>query len=98
MTKDFNMEEESMDCRQYFNEIIKDKQSQILEIGPLNRPLADKSIFPNTTYCDIRTTEQIKSLYTSSEYLETTGIRVPVETIVDLSNELVMMIANNSIP
>ena len=73
-----------MDYRQMFHDLISDKHSRILEIGPLNRPLVDKSIYPNAIYCDIRTTEQIKELYSGSDYLETTTITVPIDEIVDV--------------
>lgn len=74
-----------MDDREAFvKSIIKDKNSRILEIGPLNRPITTKSEFPNCFYCDIRSTEEIKALYTGNNYLETTGITIDVNTIIDI--------------
>jgi len=73
-----------MNYREHFHNLISNKNARILEIGPLNKPLVSKTIYPNTLYCDIRSTSQVKELYTSSEYLETTGLSVPVEQIVDI--------------
>jgi len=50
-------------------ELITDKNSRILELGPLNRPSITKKEFPNCFYCDIRSTQQVKDLYTSNDYL-----------------------------
>ncbi|WP_291122665.1 methyltransferase domain-containing protein [Flavobacterium sp. UBA6046] len=74
-----------MDERELFvRGIILDPTKRILEIGPLNRPTVTKVDFPNCFYCDIRNTGQVKALYTGNEYLETTGIHVDVNTIVDI--------------
>lgn len=74
-----------MDTREMFvQRRIKDKGSRILEIGPLNRPIAKKNEFMNTHYCDIRSTEQVKALYAGNEYLQKTGIQIDVNTIVDI--------------
>jgi SAM-dependent methyltransferase len=73
-----------MSYRQYINAIEIDRNARILEVGPLNRPIIDKARFPNAVYCDIRTTEEIKALYTSNDYLSTTSLTVPIEEIVDI--------------
>ncbi|MBP1965208.1 methyltransferase domain-containing protein [Paenibacillus aceris] len=63
---------------------IIDKNSRILEIGPLNRPLITREEFPNSFYADIRSTEDIKKLYTSNDYLKLTGIYIDPNTIIDI--------------
>lgn len=73
-----------MDLRTSFHMHINDKNARILEIGPLNRPLVDKLLYPNAFYCDIRDTMQIKTLYKSNEYLNTTKTSVPIDDIVDI--------------
>jgi len=74
-----------MDEREIFvRNVIKDRRALILEIGPLNRPIVKKAEFPNCFYSDIRSTEQVKMLYSGNDYLETTGIHVDVDTIVDI--------------
>ena len=66
------------------NEIIQDKNARILEIGPLNYPVIQKEAFSNCRYCDIRSTEEVKNLYSGNEYLQTTGIQVDIDTIVEI--------------
>ena len=74
-----------MDPRRYFFELlISENSKRILELGPLNRPIADKRKYPNTFYCDIRSTEEVKKLYSGNDYLEATGITVNPETIVPI--------------
>lgn len=74
-----------MDPRIYFfQSLIADRSKRILELGPLNRPIADKTIYPNTFYCDIRSTEDVRKLYSGNDYLEATGIMVDPETIVPI--------------
>lgn len=74
-----------MDPRiQFFQSLVKDKTKRILELGPLNRPIADKRIYPDTFYCDIRSTEDVRKLYSGNDYLEATGIRVDPETIIPI--------------
>ncbi|GEM_PF-1480003 len=63
---------------------VGDRNARILEIGPLNRPIFTKDQYPNCFYCDIRTTEAIKALYSGNAYLETTGISIAIDTIVDI--------------
>ena len=72
-----------MDPRIYFfQKQVKGRSGRILELGPLNRPIADKSIYPNTFYCDVRSTEDVRKLYSGNDYLEATGIMVDPNTIV----------------
>ena len=74
-----------MDERTYIRDcIIIEKDKRILELGPLNRPIISKDEYPNCFYVDIRDTEEIKKLYSGNEYLETTGIEVDTDTIVDI--------------
>ena len=74
-----------MDPRKYFFQtLISDSSKRILEIGPLNRPIADKRNYPNTFYCDIRSTEEVRKLYSGNAYLEATGITVNPETIIPI--------------
>lgn len=74
-----------MDPRIYFfQKLVEDRSKRILELGPLNRPIADKSIYPNVFYCDVRSTEDVRKLYSGNDYLEATGIMVNPETIVPI--------------
>lgn len=74
-----------MDPRIYFFEnLIEDKSKRILELGPLNRPIANKNVYPNTFYCDVRSTEEVRELYSGNDYLEATGLMVDPETIVPI--------------
>ena len=74
-----------MDPRiEFFQSLIHDRSKRILELGPLNRPIADKSTYPNTFYCDIRSTEEVKTLYSGNDYLAATGIMVNTEEIVPI--------------
>jgi len=73
-----------MSYRQYFNAIEADKNAKILEIGPLHRPIIRKSEYLNAIYCDIRSTDEIKSLYSGNDYLDTTELSVQVDKIVDI--------------
>lgn len=66
----------------FFQNLIKDKSKRILELGPLNRPIADKNIYPNTFYCDICSTEEIRKLYSGNDYLKATGILIDPESII----------------
>ena len=71
------------DC---FHELIQDKSMRILELGPLDRPIAEKTIYPNTIYCDIRSTEEVQALYSGNDYLAATGIKIDIETIVPIDH------------
>lgn len=74
-----------MDSRIYFfQKLVNDRSKRILELGPLNRPIADKSIYPNAFYCDVRSTEDVRKLYSGNDYLEATGIMVDPATIVPI--------------
>lgn len=41
---------------EFFRPYIADQNARILELGPLNYPVAMKEVFPNTFYADIRST------------------------------------------
>lgn len=74
-----------MNYREYIkNNVIKDHNKRILEVGPLNRPVICKNEYKNVYYTDIRSTDEIKALYTGNEYLKTTGINVDVSTIENI--------------
>ena len=73
-----------MDFRKYIREVLINKDARILEIGPLNRPIITKAEYTNVFYADIRSTEEIKKLYSGNDYLTTTGIHVDTTTIVDI--------------
>jgi len=70
--------------RDYIRENVIKKTDRILEFGPLTRPLVSKKEYPNTFFADVRSTEDIKKLYTSNDYLKSTGIVVDVDSIVDV--------------
>mgnify|MGYP005805236423 CR=1 FL=1 len=69
---------------QFISQIVQRKESRILEIGPLNRPIVTKNKYPNAFYCDIRSTDEVKALYSGNDYLEATGIQIDVTEIVDI--------------
>lgn len=73
-----------MDFREHIRNNILSENDRILEFGPLNRPTAAKDKFPNVKFADIRSTEDIKKLYTSNDYLKATGVTVDTDTIVDI--------------
>lgn len=74
-----------MDPRIYFfQQLVNDRSKRILELGPLNRPIADKGIYPNAFYCDVRSTEDVRKLYSGNDYLEATGIMIDPKTIVPI--------------
>lgn len=68
----------------FFQNLIEDQTKRILELGPLNRPIADKEFYHNAYYCDVRSTEEVRKLYSGNDYLEATGIMVNPETIVPI--------------
>lgn len=68
--------------KDFFQSLILDSSKRILELGPLNGPIADKQIYPNTFYCDIRSTEEIRRLYSGNDYLKATGILIDPESII----------------
>ena len=73
-----------MDFREYIRTKLLKKKDRILEFGPLNWPIVTKERFSNAFYSDIRNSDDIKKLYTSNEYLESTGISINIDTIVDI--------------
>lgn len=75
---------EWMDFREYARTKVIKKSDRILEFGPLNWPMVKKEDYPNTYYADIRNSDEIKKLYTGNEYLESTGIHIDIDTIVDI--------------
>ena len=74
-----------MDRREIFvDKHIQSVQSRILEIGPLNRPLAPRAKYPHAYTADIRSTQEVWDLYSGNDYLKATGISVDRDTIVDI--------------
>lgn len=73
-----------MDFREYVRTKVIEKTDRILEFGPLNRPTVKRPDYPNVYYTDIRNSDEIKKLYTGNDYLESTGINVDLDTIVDI--------------
>lgn len=73
-----------MDFREYARTKVIKKSDRILEFGPLNWPMVKKSDYPNTYYADIRGSNDIKKLYAGNDYLESTGIHIDIDTIVDI--------------
>lgn len=73
-----------MDFREYIRTKLLKKSDRILEFGPLIRPLVTKKDYPNIFFADIRSTEDIKRLYTSNDYLEATGITVDINSVVGI--------------
>lgn len=73
-----------MNFRDYIRNKIVKKNSRVLEFGPLNWPIVTKDKFPNAYYSDIRNSDDIKKLYTSNDYLESTGISIDINSIVDI--------------
>ena len=70
--------------RDYIRDEILDPGEHILEFGPLNGPIVTKERFKYSFYADIRSTEEIKKLYTGNDYLESTGITINTEDIVPI--------------
>ena len=73
-----------MDFREYARTRSIKKNDRVLEFGPLNWPMVKKSDYPNAFYADIRNSDDIKKLYTGNVYLESTGIRIDIDSIVDI--------------
>jgi hypothetical protein len=73
-----------LDFRKYIRDKIINPNDRILEFGPLNRPIVTKDQYKNAYYSDIRNSDEIKKLYTSNDYLKSTGIDVDLDTIVDI--------------
>lgn len=73
-----------MDFRDYLRTKIIKNKDRILEFGPLVRPLFTKQQNPKIFFADVKSTDDIKKLYTSNDYLKSTGIIVDVDSIVDI--------------
>ncbi len=73
-----------MSHRDYIKNKLLKTEDHILEFGPLNGPIATKDRFKKARYADIRSTDDIKKLYTANTYLESTGIKINTEDIVDI--------------
>lgn len=73
-----------------FREYLKQKfqDEEIIEFGPLNRPLFNKKENKKISYADIRSTEEIKKLYRDNDYLKKTGISVDIDSIVDIDYKI----------
>lgn len=73
-----------MDFRKYIKKKYLKPSDRILEFGPLIRPTATKDTHPGIRFADVRSTEDIKKLYTSNEYLNSTGLTVDINEVVDI--------------
>ena len=73
-----------MDFRKYVKKKYLKSTDRILEFGPLIRPTATKKTHPGIQFADVRSTEDIKKLYTSNEYLKSTGLTVDINSVVDI--------------
>lgn len=80
----FDISEHIKDVRQEARNYINNKRARILEIGPLNRSLLERSEYQNYFFCDIRSTDEIKKFYKGNNYLKKTGINVDIETIINI--------------
>lgn len=76
-----------MDFRDYIKK--KYKNEEILEFGPLTRPLFSKEENQNVYYADIRSTDEIKKLYSGNDYLKKTGITVKIDEIVNVDYKII---------
>lgn len=75
-----------MDFRQYLKDELLKPKDRILEFGPLTRPTVYKNTHPNIKYADVRSTEDIKKLYTANDYLKSTGLSVDLDSIVEIDH------------
>lgn len=73
-----------MDFRKHIITDLLKKNDRVIEFGPLDRPIANKKDFKNVYYADIRDTNGVKDLYSSNEYLKSTGVKLDIDTIVDI--------------
>jgi SAM-dependent methyltransferase len=78
------IDDKYVNIREEMANYIKDSNSRILEIGPLNRSLLDKNKYKNYFFADIRSTEEIRELYSENKYLKKTGINVDQSTIIEI--------------
>lgn len=76
--------EENIDVREIARQSVINKESRILELGPLNRCLLDRNTYKNYFFADIRSTEDIKKLYSGNEYLEKTDLKVDIDSILKI--------------
>lgn len=73
-----------MNFREYVKDNLLKKDDRILEFGPLIRPLVSKEQYPNVVFADVRSTDEIKKLYTSNNYLEATGLNVDISQVAEI--------------
>lgn len=73
-----------MDFRDYIRTKLLKKNDRILEFGPLIRPIVSKKEYPNIFFADVRSTAEIKDLYTSNDYLEATGLDVDINEVAEI--------------
>lgn len=73
-----------MDFREYIRTNLLKKNDRILEFGPLIRPFVSKKDFPNTFFADVKSTEEVKKLYTSNDYLKATGVTVDIDSVAEI--------------
>lgn len=73
-----------MDFRKYIIRKYLKKDDRILEFGPLIRPLVSKKDYPNIFFADVKSTEDVKKLYTGNDYLKATGLNVDVNAIAPI--------------
>lgn len=73
-----------MDFRDYIRKKYLKPSKRILEFGPLNRPTVTKETHPNIFFTDIRSTEDVIKMYTANDYLESTGITIDLDAIVNI--------------
>lgn len=73
-----------MDFREFAKKEYIKPRHRILEFGPLIRPAVTRKTHPHVYYADIRSTEDIKKLYTSNDYLESTGLTVDTNQVVNI--------------
>lgn len=73
-----------MNINEFASKYIKDTNSRILEFGPLTRCLLDKKRYKNYFFADIRSTEEVKKLYSGNEYLKRTGIKVDIKDVIEI--------------
>lgn len=75
-----------MDFRTYIRKNLLKPNDRILEFGPLIRPIVSKKEYPNIVFADVRSTEEIRDLYTTSTYLEATGLDVDISSVTEIDH------------
>ncbi len=73
-----------MDFRKYIIKKYLKKNDRILEFGPLIRPLVSKKDYPNIFFADVKSTEDVKKLYTGNDYLKATGLDVNIDEVAPI--------------